>query len=68
LKLGDMMHFVINPVVLVCLFALSIVPFGLLFRVFGKELLPLRREPAVSSYWIRRDPTAITAESLKRQF
>ncbi len=68
LKLGSVLHVVINPVVLLVLYVGSILPFGLLMRLFGKELLPLGRDPAAQSYWIRRDPPGPSAKSLRRQF
>jgi len=68
LKLGYALHVVISPIVLGMLYLLSIVPVGLLVRVFGKDLLSLRRDAVASSYWIRREPSGLSADSLRNQF
>jgi hypothetical protein len=37
-------------------------------RLFGKDPLRLRFDPAAGSYWIKRDPPGPTADSLNNQF
>lgn len=68
LKIGLVLYSVINPIVLALLFYLCITPIGLIMRLLGKDLLNLRRDPTVESYWIQRRPPGPTAESLKNQF
>lgn len=43
-------------------------PIGLALRLLGRDLLRLRRDPAVRSYWIERRPPGPTPESLIDQF
>jgi hypothetical protein len=43
-------------------------PMGLLMRVLGKDLLQLRRDPDVATYWIDRTPPGPASESMKNQF
>ena len=45
-----------------------IVSVGLLARLFGKDLLSLKRDAAATSYWIKRDPPGPSPGSLTRQF
>jgi len=68
LKLGLLLNRVIAPLVLGLVYVLAIVPVGLLARLFGKDLLSLRREPAAPSYWIKREAGGPAPESLRDQF
>ena len=43
-------------------------PMGLLMRMFGKDLLRLKREPEAASYWIVRDPPGPAPETMGKQF
>ncbi|MGI9492988.1 MAG: SxtJ family membrane protein, partial [Geminicoccaceae bacterium] len=55
-KLGLLLFKIVNPIVLGLIFLLTIVPIGLLLRLFGKDPLRLKFEPEAKSYWIERDP------------
>jgi hypothetical protein len=68
MKLGLVLHRVVNPVVMTLLFVTTIVPIGLLMRSFGKDPLRLRREPEAATYWIVRDPPGPAADSMRQQF
>jgi Saxitoxin biosynthesis operon protein SxtJ len=68
LRLGSVLHTVMSPIILGLLYLFSIVTVGLLVRVFGKDLLSLRRDAAAASYWIRREPPGPSRESLRNQF
>ena len=65
-KLGLLLGRIVTPVVMFLVYAISVVPIGLLLRLFGKDLLRLK--PADSSYWIDRSPPGPPPESLKDQF
>lgn len=67
-RLGLLMHRVVNPIVLGLIFAITIVPTGLVFRLLRKDPLRLRRDPAADSYWIRREPPGPAPKSMQRQF
>lgn len=67
-RLGLLMHRVVNPLIMGLLFYVAITPMGLLMRLFGKDLLRLKRDPQASSYWIERNPPGPSAESMRRQF
>lgn len=67
-KFGLLLHNIVSPIALGILFFLVVTPTGLLMRLFGKDPLRLRFDPAASSYWIKRDPPGPAADSLKNQF
>ena len=66
-RFGLLLHHIVQPVILSLLYALGIVPTGLIMRVFGKNLLSLRK-PQVSTYWIARKPPGPAVGSLGSQF
>ena len=68
LKLGNVLHLVVSPIILGILYVFSIVTVGLITRLFGKDLLSLKRDAAATSYWIRREPPGPSPHSLKNQF
>ena len=68
LKLGTLLHFVTSPIFVGVLYLCSIVPVGLLARLFGADLLSLKRDPAAASYWIKREPSGPSPDSLRNQF
>lgn len=68
LKLADLLHAIVNPVIMALMFALAVVPTGLLMRLFGKDPLRLRFDPQAASYWIPRDPGSAPISSMKDQF
>jgi predicted membrane metal-binding protein len=67
-RLGLLLFKVVNPVVMFLLFAITIVPIGLIRRALGKDSLRLRFEPDAPSYWIPREPPGPSPESMKNQF
>ena len=67
-KFGMLLHNIVSPIALGILFFLVVTPTGLLMRLFGKDPLRLRFDPAADSYWIKRDPPGPAADSLKNQF
>ena len=66
-KLGLVLHKVTNPIFLGGMYAIAIVPTGLLMRVFGVDPMGLRRERK-DTYWIARGKTGSTAQSLEKPF
>ena len=67
-RLGAVMHKIVNPLVLGLIYALTIVPIGLIFKLLGKDPLRLKRDPQATTYWITRQPPGPAADSLPRQF
>lgn len=67
-RFGMALGRIVSPIVMGILFFGTVMPTGLLMRLFRKDLLRLRFDPAADSYWIRRDPPGPSAESLRQQF
>jgi len=67
MKLGLLMHKLVNPVVMGLLFYGTILPTGLVMRWRGRDLLRLKREPMAETYWIARPPGPLP-ETMRDQF
>ena len=67
MKLGLLLHKVTNPIFLGGMYAIAIVPTGLMMRAFGVDPMG-RRRPRGDSYWIAREKGGSTAQSLERPF
>lgn len=63
--LGIFLGKITTPVVMFCMFAIIIVPTGLVLRIFGKDTLGLKFDSASKSYWMKRDEPP---GSMKNQF
>ena len=68
LRLGLLLHRVMNPIVMALVFFGAVLPTGLIMRAWGKDLLRLERQPDATSYWIERQPPGPTPESMRDQF
>jgi Saxitoxin biosynthesis operon protein SxtJ len=68
LRLGLLLHRIVNPVVLAIVFYAVITPMGLLMRLARNRPLKLGFDPAVRSYWTPRDPPGPAPETMTRQF
>lgn len=68
LRFGLLLHRIVSPLVLGIMFYLVITPMGLLMRALGKDLLRLKLERNLPSYWIERSPPGPPPESMKDQF
>ncbi len=67
-KIGLLLGRIVTPIVMFIVFAITVVPIGLLLRLFGKDLLGLRKKDPNQSYWIQRTPPGPAPDSLKEQF
>ena len=67
-KLGLLISKVTNPIITGLMFFLVFTPAALLMKAFGKDLLNLKYDPTIKSYWIVRDPPGPLPESMKNQF
>jgi hypothetical protein len=65
--LGRGMGKLISPIILGIIFFCVLTPISLLTRLFGRDVLRLRRH-AANSYWINRTPSGLTSESFKNQY
>src|SRR5258705_5007927 len=55
-KLGVLLAAVVGPVAIFLVYALAVVPTGLLMRALRKDPLRLRLDRKADSYWIERQP------------
>jgi len=67
MKLGLLLHKVVNPIVMGLLFYGTIWPTGVVMRLKDRDLLRLKREPASDTYWIARPPGP-APETMRDQF
>jgi hypothetical protein len=68
LKLGLLLHKIINPVVMGLVFYGTVLPTGLVMRAMGRDLLRLKPQPKAQSYWIVRTPAGPAPKTMKDQF
>ncbi|WP_088345251.1 MULTISPECIES: hypothetical protein [Rhodomicrobium] len=66
-KFGMLLSRIVNPIVMFLMFALAIVPMGLLMRLFADPLRS-KREPDATTYWLEPDPAEAKLASMKNQF
>lgn len=67
-RFGQVLHAIVNPLVMGLLFYGAVLPTGLVLRLLGKDPLRLRFEREAASYWIRRDPPGPPPDTMRRQF
>jgi hypothetical protein len=67
MKLGLVLHKIVNPIVMGLLFYGTIYPTGFVMRLRGNDLLRLKRDPAADTYWIARVPGP-APETMRDQF
>jgi len=68
LKLGTVLQAVISPILLGLIFVFSVLSTGLVVRLFRKDVLALKHDPAAASYWVKRDPPGPSPDSLSNQY
>ncbi|MEM7364101.1 MAG: hypothetical protein AAF525_08745 [Pseudomonadota bacterium] len=59
---------IINPLVMFIIFVSTVIPTGLLLKLFGKDVLNLKLDSSTDSYWIQRDPPGPPPSSYEDQF
>lgn len=67
MRFGDLLHKIMNPIILGMMFFVFLTPFAVLARIFGWSPFPLGFESGVSTYWIARDSDAASS-SMDQQF
>jgi hypothetical protein len=65
-KFGMLLHKIVNPIIMGLLFYVTIMPIGLIMRLFGKDVLSLRIDKNRPSYWVHREP--LESNSMRNQF
>lgn len=67
-RFGMLLSRVVNPIVMLLIYVLTVIPIGIGMRLAGKDLLKLNLEPEADSYWIDRAPPGPEPESLQDLF
>ncbi len=65
---AELLHRIVNPVLMALLFVLAVVPTGLLMKVFGRDPMRRRRQPDAATYWISRAGARETPGTMNDQF
>ena len=65
IKLGEILGFIIAPIVMALVYFVILTPVSIIVRVFGKDLLGLKFLKKKDTYWIKRKKTL---GSMKKQF
>jgi len=68
MKLGELLHRVVSPIVLGVIFFAIFTPVGVVMRLAGRDALKRRFEPAARTYWIERQPPGPDPSGLPHQF
>ena len=68
LKLGELLHRVVSPVVLGVLYGLLVVPTGLLRRWLGGDPMKRRYDAAAPTYWTPCEPRSRSLDDFREQF
>ena len=64
-KFGLLLGKIVSPIVMGAVFFLVVTPTGFLMRLFGKNLLNLKKNKNTNSYWIKKNKYK---SSMKNQF
>ena len=64
IKLGEFLGKVIAPIVMFLVFFTILTPTGIILRLFGKDLLKIKKDKTCKSYWVDRK----NISSMNRQF
>ena len=64
IQLGITLGKVIAPLVMLVIFFAIVTPIGLLLKIFGKDLLKIKKNKLAKTYWIIRE----NLKSMDRQF
>ncbi len=55
IKLGEFLGKIIAPIVMLIIYFVIVTPIGLLLKIFQKDILNVRSDKNLNSYWIERD-------------
>ena len=65
---GELLGRVVSPVVLGIIFFGVFTPTGVVMRLFGRDAMCRKLDPAVRSYWVHRDPPGPADGSYRNMF
>ena len=65
IRLGEILGIIIAPIVMAIIYFFILTPISLIVRIFGKDLLSIKFNKQVNTYWINRKKNI---NSMKKQF
>ena len=68
MKLAELISKITNPIILSLMFYLLFTPAALICRLLGKDLLRLKADKELDTYWIVRQPAGPPPETMSNQF
>ena len=68
IRLGQLLHRIVSPIILAAIFLVGFVPLGWAMRLMRKRPLDVSPDSEITSYWKNRDPFGPTPDSMNRQF
>ena len=68
MKLAELLHQVVSPVVMGIMFFGVFTPMGFVMRRFGWDAMKRAWQPQANTYWIRRDPPGPAEDSFRDLF
>ena len=63
-KFGELLGRIVAPLVMFLVFFIILTPIGILLKLLGKDLLKIKKNKLIKSYWIHRK----NITSMSRQF
>jgi len=67
-RFGLLLQKVVNPVIMGAIFAIGIIPTGIMLRLTGKDPMRRKFDPQAETYWILRNPPGPPPATMKNQF
>ena len=68
MKLGELLHHVVSPVILGLIFFGVFTPVALVMRMIGRDAMCRAWDPAKPTYWVNREPPGPPEGSFKDMF
>jgi hypothetical protein len=68
MKLAALISKITNPIILSLMFYLLFTPVAMICRLMGKDLLRLKSDKELDTYWIARQPAGPPPETMSNQF
>ena len=62
---GKIIGSIMKPIIILPIYLITVLPIGIIMRLLGKDLLRLKLNKNINSYWINRDKST---NSIKNQF
>jgi hypothetical protein len=67
-KLGLLLHKIVSPLVLGIMFYVILTPIALILRIFSVDLLKLKLDSELATYWNERTPPGPAPDSMDNPF